>query len=91
MNKVLIEDETVVIDGHHYINCIFRDCRIQYSGGPFKLSGCRFEGEQTFASAARPVVGTIALARAMELVREEADYLHVELPEEEIKRILEDK
>jgi len=28
---------TVVIDGHHFINCRFIDCELVYGGGPYTI------------------------------------------------------
>lgn len=31
-------DGTVVIDGHHFINCLFHNCELVYGGGPYRIS-----------------------------------------------------
>lgn len=33
------ENEVVVLDNGVFIDCIFSDCVIEYSGGPFVISG----------------------------------------------------
>jgi hypothetical protein len=35
--------ETVVLDGEHFADCEFQDCRLVYSGGPAPtFANCRF-------------------------------------------------
>lgn len=39
------EDRTLVLDDSSYVDCVFINCRLVYSGsGAVNLSGCRFTG-----------------------------------------------
>jgi len=46
--------ETVTLDGEHFEDCEFRQCRLVYAGGaPPKFVGCRFDAcEWKFEGAA---------------------------------------
>jgi hypothetical protein len=46
--------ETVSLDGEHFEDCEFRQCRLVFAGGaPPTFSGCRFDGcEWRFEGAA---------------------------------------
>lgn len=35
------QNETVALDGHHFINCTFVNVTIKYNGGPYKMNDCR--------------------------------------------------
>ncbi len=42
---VLVENQhffdcAVPVDGHHYKNCTFDRCRLEYAGGMFAIDGC---------------------------------------------------
>ncbi len=39
----LFNHETVALDGEHFADCEFQDCRLVYTGGPVpSFSNCRF-------------------------------------------------
>lgn len=41
----IFNHETVALDGEHFSDCEFRDCRMVYTGGqPPVFEGCRFDG-----------------------------------------------
>ena len=50
----IFNHETVSLDGEHFADCEFRDCRMVYAGGePPTFEGCRFDGcEWKFDGAA---------------------------------------
>lgn len=42
---IIFNHETVVLDGEHFADCEFRDCRMVFSGGPPPVfKNCRFHG-----------------------------------------------
>lgn len=60
--RVFADGESVRIDGHHFSDCKFLDCVVEYAGGPF-----RFTGSDTRAAPRVPAVqimldGTAATA-----------------------------
>jgi hypothetical protein len=38
-NKKFGPNDTVVLDGHHYVGCVFDGCEVAYSGGEFSHDG----------------------------------------------------
>ncbi len=50
----IFNHETVALDGEHFADCDFRDCRLVYAGGePPTFENCRFDGcEWKFDGAA---------------------------------------
>jgi hypothetical protein len=56
------DGQTVILDGHLYVDCWFRRCSIQYSGGDFGFLGNnQFEAPRWDFQG--PALGTINLLR----------------------------
>ena len=76
---VIFNHETVVLDGEHFADCEFRDCRLVYAGGEApKFEHCkfidcdwRFEGaaQQTLAYL-KAMWGAGAKPKVQELIKE---------------------
>jgi hypothetical protein len=53
-DKEVFKDTRVVLDGGHFVNCMFTNCEIVYGGGQMGfeknlLSGCRFSFDEAAA------------------------------------------
>ncbi len=59
----IFNHETVALDGEHFADCEFRDCRMVYSGGPAPVfESCRFDGcEWKFDDAAANTLAHLKL------------------------------
>lgn len=60
----IFNQETLVLDGEHFADCEFRNCRLIYRGGETpQFDGCRFEQcDWKFEDAA---ANTLAMMRAV--------------------------
>jgi len=68
------EDETVVIDGHHFLECEFIDCAIAYNGGPFKFENNKrviwTPGKlKRFVSTDPVVMNTLGILNVLNIVK----------------------
>ncbi len=62
----IFNHETVALDGEHFSDCEFRDCRLVYAGGePPHFDGCRFDScEWKFEDAAARTLAHLKLVWA---------------------------
>lgn len=66
---------TVLLDGHHYINCEFKECTFQYNGGHFRADNCHFSsGKRGIISTDWKIVQTLKLMHGMGLTKEGAEH-----------------
>ncbi len=81
VQDTLFENRTVVIDGKHFVKCVFRNCTVQYSGGPYQITECRREaGQIVFVSHDQSIVRTLPLLNFIGLMREDASGSVFEIP-----------
>lgn len=40
--KKTFQSQTVVLSGHGFIKCVFKDCTVMVTNSPFVLKGCHF-------------------------------------------------
>lgn len=73
---VTFEKKTVVLDYHHYIDCKFQECILNYNGGPWKLTNCRIVGGAGFSSMSMAVVSTMELMKYVGIAKaEKGDFI----------------
>ena len=50
----LVNNKTITLDEKHFVNCVYTNCTVLYSGGDWAWTNTRFENCQfTFSGAAQ--------------------------------------
>ncbi len=56
----LIQNTTVILDGHHFKNVTFKDCVLKWNDkGPYKMTNCRKEGNYDFETESSVIANVI--------------------------------
>ena len=66
LRHAAFQDETVVLDGKHFIDCTLQNCTLEYSGGPVILERTHLRGCQyVFFGQAQSTVRLLQEVRLM--------------------------
>lgn len=56
-------NETITLDGNHFVECTFIGCKFHYSGGDFNIERIRFDSMEFMVEG--PAARTILLLRSL--------------------------
>lgn len=60
--------ETVTLDGHSFVKCVFEECRLVYNGGKFGLDRNEFRSF-SFESANQSITNALGLLHSLDLLK----------------------
>lgn len=70
---------TVLLDGHRFITCTFKDTTLQFNGGVFDVIHCRKEGNITIATNSLPVMRAMSLLNNLDFMKEGKKFIAVQV------------
>jgi len=80
MRGVNFSGQSIRLDGRNFIDCIFKDCSVQYDGGAFSFTNCKREpGRILFTSQSREIINVMHVLKFVGLLRDETTHSVVEV------------
>jgi hypothetical protein len=65
------QNHYVVVDDEHFVSCNFRDCTVEYNGGPFVLTTCPIpSGHIRFVTRNPVIINTVGLLQCLQFMKE---------------------
>jgi hypothetical protein len=61
----------IILDGHHYSDCIFIDCTFVWEGGLYAVSTCRLFGRRNVQLRNKTAADTVDLLKMLGLFTDE--------------------